>query len=65
MIQPAKEDVGRLVIYKPTGEEGGITSFNERFAFVRFRHQHPTAGGQACKFDELRWSIPKEAGASA
>ena len=60
MIQPAKKDVGRSVIYKPTGQEGGITSFNDTYVFVRFRDRHPTAGGKSCKLEDLKWSHPED-----
>jgi hypothetical protein len=35
-IKEAQSSVGRRVIYKPTGEEGVITSANDWYAFVRY-----------------------------
>ena len=52
MINPTEYDIGRKVIYKPMHaddfeppdcEEGIITSFNDRFVFVRY-HGITSAG---------------------
>lgn len=59
MINPTEKDVGRGVVY--TGnyggplEEGVITSFNERFVFVRYKKQHPSQNGQATQREDLEW----------
>jgi hypothetical protein len=39
MIEVTNNDIGRVVIYRPLDaepERGVITSFNERFVFVRY-----------------------------
>ena len=39
MIHPTQADIGRGVVYIPAvgpGDSGTITSFNERFVFVRY-----------------------------
>jgi len=58
MIQPTPEDIGRKVIYRERGdfpgrkiEEGVLTSFNTKYAFVRY-------GGvmsAATDFADLEW----------
>jgi hypothetical protein len=35
-IIEAQNSIGRLVIYKPTGEQGVITSANDLYVFVRY-----------------------------
>jgi len=63
MIEPTKSDIGRGVIYKPGHghqEEGGITSFNDSFVFVRYTKQHPTAPGQATHRRDLFWASDEE-----
>lgn len=51
-------DVGRSVVYRGHAgerEEGVITSVGERYVFVRYRSQHPSAPGQATDPDQLEW----------
>lgn len=58
MVDPVLDDVGRAVIYHPShgySEKGIVTSFNERFVFVRYEKQHPTATGQATSRENLFW----------
>lgn len=60
MINPTEKDIGRGVVYQAghpdaEREEGGITSFNDHFVFVRYRKQHSTAHGQATKREDLNW----------
>jgi len=57
MIDPTAEDIGRHVVYRgPTGkdkaETGTITSFNDRFVFVRYG-QGSTS--QATRREDLTW----------
>ena len=54
------EDIGRRVIYVPTGdihgkraEEGIVTSFNHRYVFVRFGG---SSNGVAVHRMNLRWA---------
>jgi hypothetical protein len=42
-IKVTKADIGRKVLYSPlhgVREEGVITSFNDRFVFVRYGKEH-------------------------
>jgi len=58
MIEPTQGDIGRRVVYREHGdfpgrkiEEGTLTSFNEKYAFVRY-------GGvtsAATDFADLEW----------
>lgn len=60
-IQPSQSDIGRSVIYRGHAgemEEGIITSFNDKYVFVRYRRQHPTAPGQATSAEQLEWALP-------
>jgi hypothetical protein len=60
MIQPTEADIGRSVTYQgghpDDRDEGVITSFNERYVFVRYRKQHPSAAGQATDPADLEWA---------
>lgn len=66
MIEPVYEDIGRSVVYgmtlgwgtdpMPPLEEGTITSFNDKYVFVRYIGQHPSAKGKATKREDLEWS---------
>jgi hypothetical protein len=60
MIDPTPNDIGRTVIYTPSGEcsglraeRGVITSINEKFVFVRFG----LGSGKACYRANLTWEI--------
>ncbi len=60
MINPTEKDIGRGVVYQAghpgaEREDGVITSFNEHFVFVRYRHQHPSSYGQPTKREDLNW----------
>lgn len=44
---------GQAVIYFRTGQRGVVTSVNREFVFVRYDFQHPTAGGQATRPEDL------------
>ena len=58
MINPTKEDIGRGVVYRPQfgePEDGAITSFNDKFVFVRYQKQHPSQPGQATLREDLEW----------
>jgi hypothetical protein len=63
MINPTKEDIGRGVVFSDgeRREDGVITSFNDRFVFVRYKHQHPSANGQATHRSQLEWLTPGSA----
>lgn len=59
-IQPTEADIGRKVIYREPGdfpgakvEYGRITSFNDRFVFVRYG-QH-TSTSAATSREDLGW----------
>jgi len=56
---PTEADIGRGVVYTPysgaQAEDGVITSLNDEFVFVRYKGQHPGAGGQATRRQDLRW----------
>lgn len=58
MIFPVYEDIGKSVVYTGASghEEGVITSFNDRYIFVRYVGQHPNAPGKATKREDLKWS---------
>jgi hypothetical protein len=57
MIEPTDTDIGRLVIYHTAhnghGERGVITSFNERFVFVRYGTQSQS---KATIRQDLEWA---------
>lgn len=60
MIEPTEGDLGRRVIYRPRHttawwEEGVVTSFNERYVFVRYGTQ-TTSMATLC--EELEWTNP-------
>jgi len=63
MIEPTKEDIGRLVVYTgnryPGGEleEGTITSFNDYCVFVRYTGELHSKGTSRA---DLEWSVKKE-----
>jgi len=64
MIQPTQADIGRHVIYRERGdfpgrkvEEGVLTSFNNRVAFVRYGIGYTSA---ATDFADLEWSNTSE-----
>jgi hypothetical protein len=56
MIEPKQTDVGRKVTYRvdPNAkvEEGVITSFNERYVFVRFGREERSA---VTTREQLEW----------
>ena len=56
MIEPKQTDIGRKVIYRvyPNAkvEEGVITSFNERYVFVRFGTEERSA---VTTREQLEW----------
>lgn len=61
MIEPTESDVGRRVVYRPrfagaVSEEGVVTSFNERYVFVRYGTQSTSA---ATLREELEWTNPR------
>lgn len=61
MIIPEKEDIGRAVVYmrgQPPLDEGVITSFNDRFVFVRYGKDK---GSKATHRADLEWAhrVPK------
>lgn len=60
-IKPTSDDIGRRVVYRERGdfpgkkiEEGTLTSFNERYAFVRFNG----VTSAATDFADLEWISP-------
>lgn len=57
MIAVSERDIGRAVIYKPylENERGVITSFNDKYIFVRYEKQHPTSPGQATNPADLEF----------
>ncbi len=59
---PTEEDIGRGVIYTPypgaPSEDGVITSVTDKFVFVRYQDQHPSTGGKATRYEDLRWLTP-------
>lgn len=60
-LAEARVNIGRGVIYvRPhcDREVGAITSVNERFVFVRYRSQHPSAHGKATDPADLEWETP-------
>ncbi len=62
MITPTEEDIGRIVLYdrkwSPVDTEIGIiTSFNDKYVFVRYARQHPTANGEATCREHLEWVL--------
>ena len=55
-IEPTKADIGRSVIYHSYSgkvESGFITSFNDRFVFVRY---DTGSTSQATRRDMLEWA---------
>lgn len=55
MINPTESDVGRAVKYSPRGsmfEVGHITSFNERYVFVRYGTD---GNAKATRREDLEW----------
>lgn len=61
MISPTTEDIGRKVIYTPSGdypdkviEEGVLSSFNDHYIFVRFGH---SPIGVPVSRDNLDWLV--------
>lgn len=66
MIEPTEADIGREVIYQgghPDDRESGvISSFNDKFVFVRYRaRQH----GEATSREHLTWAHPKPSSSSS
>ena len=57
MIEPTEADIGRSVIYTggPKPERGVITSFNERYVFVRYGDPRP-GEGLATSRENLEWA---------
>lgn len=65
MINPTEKDIGRGVVYIASHsgsipEDGAITSFNDKFVFVRYQKQHPSANGQATRREDLIWLSGKD-----
>ena len=60
MIDPTSADIGRLVIYRDKfrglDEEGVITSFSDKWVFVRYAGTHP----QATHRTSLDWVTPEK-----
>lgn len=62
MIEPTEADIGRSVIYTggPKPERGVITSFNERYVFVRYGdppgYGDGPGGGLATSRENLEWA---------
>ena len=55
-LDDARGHVGDAVVYQPDHggvEDGVITGVSERYVFVRYRGQHPTADGKATPADQL------------
>ena len=65
-LDEARAGIGRGVVYTPRNldgrpllhkrEDGVITSVSDRFVFVRYAGQHPTAAGQATEPDRLEFA---------
>lgn len=59
MINPTKDDIGRSVVYNGNynrvKEYGVITSFNDKFVFVRYSTQHASQGGIATLRKDLEY----------
>jgi hypothetical protein len=57
-LDEARDSIGESVVYLPDhggpAEDGVITGVSSSVVFVRYRHQHPTAGGQATSAHLLR-----------
>ena len=62
MITPTEEDIGRGVIYQASypdapREDGVITRVvDAETVFVRYKGQHPGAGGQSTSCSDLEWA---------
>jgi len=61
MIDPTETDIGRKVIYTPSGdypdkviEEGVLSSFNDSYVFVRFGGNVTAAACLRANLDWLR-----------
>ena len=56
MIEPKQSDIGRKVIYRvhfdAKAEKGVITSFNEKYVFVRFDKEEQSA---VTTREQLEW----------
>lgn len=61
MINPNAEDLGKTVYYignfNGPIESGIITSITEKYVFVRYENQHPTAPGKATDRSNLIWHL--------
>ncbi len=50
-MKPGDFKIGDAVVYVDHSgkrEDGMVTSVNDSFVFVKFKHQHPNANGKAC-----------------
>lgn len=63
MIKPTPDDIGREVCYIPAGkytkqraEFGEVTSYNDRFVFVRYDDQASREPGKATSPGDLWWA---------
>jgi hypothetical protein len=56
MINPTMTDIGRNVIYLPRNQVGVITSFTDKYVFVRYGMGATSA---ATRREELEW-VTKE-----
>jgi hypothetical protein len=63
MIEPTEDDIGRGVIYRPLhnpidgAETGVISSFNDKYVFVRYGSNRV---GTATYREHLDWEMPQE-----
>lgn len=59
VIEPTEKDIGRMVIYQgghpDDKDEGVITSFNDKYVFVRYTAMSTS---QATARRDLRWTRP-------
>jgi len=64
MIDPKPEDIGRVVIYRKRfvrhfPERGRITSFNDKFVFVRYGRMNTS---KATRREDLIWEPSRPTG---
>ena len=62
MIEPRARDIGRAVIYRPKfspPETGTITSYNDKYVFVRYQNQFGLTG-QATRREDFEWVDEKK-----
>lgn len=59
VIDPTEKDIGRMVIYQgghpDDKDEGVITSFNDKYVFVRYTAMSTSQATARC---DLRWTTP-------